>query len=148
MPDTNKKSILYVGEDLINYGLLQESFDKEQFALTKPARNVGEAISEIESGQHWGALVWSLVFSTGPNPERYAGGMFAYKQHDSDFLWRSSGLYIVERACQKGLITIVSKVAEPDKALVEARQLGAQIADGPFENRVNELKGIFRRALS
>jgi hypothetical protein len=129
----DKKLILGVG-DFYNIEAIGDYFDlrgEGRFSFGERAKDVTQAINEINSNKYWGVVMSSLVLSTGEDADKYNFAAKKFSQFDSPpMIWRSGGLYVVEQSCKKGLITLVNAIAEEPADLMEATRLGAKCFSG------------------
>jgi len=129
----DKKLILSIG-DFYNIEVIEDYFKlrgEDRIVFGERVRDVTEAMNEIDSNKYWGVLMSSLVLPSGKDAERYNQAAKKFERFDSPpMIWRSGGLYVVEQARKKGLITVVNAIAEGLKDLREAERLGAKCFEG------------------
>ena len=132
----NPKLILDIGE-YNNIDIIKDYIEKtgeDRIVFSERAWDVTEAMKGISSGNYWGVLMSSLVLSLGSEHKKYSIAKRKFEGFDyPPYLWRSGGLYVVEQACKKGLVTVVNAIAERDEELAEAKRFGAKCFDG-FSN--------------
>ena len=124
----DQKLILRVGElDTISYIENYPEFRESGIIFDKGVRTVDEAITRINSRNYWGVLMASLVLRDGEEAEKYNNATSHFDKFDNPpYIWRSGGLYVIEQACKKGLITAVNPIAEEPSHIREAERLGAK----------------------
>ena len=127
-----KKLILGVG-DIYVIKNLEDGFKnngENEIIFGEKARSVTEAISEINSGNYRGVLLSSLNVRNGAEAKKYNIAAKKFEKFDNNpFSFHSSGLYVVEQACNKGLVVAVNVIAEETDALAEVERLGAKYFD-------------------
>lgn len=133
----DQKLILCVGN---SFG---SDYNKEYFELEgggeivvgEIARDVVRAIDGINSGNYWGLLMSSLVLPLGENEDGYSERMEKYKEFDGPgSVLRSTGFYVLEKARESGLVSVVNSVAGENIMLGEVQIPGAVCFNGLAPN--------------
>lgn len=145
----SQKLILNVGGynniELINRYLKTSGEDRISFS--EKVLDVTEAMDKINNGNYFGVLMSSLVLSLGLEHEKYSIEAKKFNRFDHPpNICRSGGLYVVEQACNKGLVTVVNAIAENDEEISETKQLGAECFKG-FDNLPAKNLKYFRSRL-
>jgi hypothetical protein len=105
------------------------------------ARDVTRAVEMIEAGGHSGILITDLALPNGKNPGEYNVLAKEFSEFDSSpRIWYSGGLYVVKRAIEGGLVTVVSMLTgEREKHFEKAGSMGAVLVD----NQKNILRAAY-----
>ena len=144
-----RKLILDVGE-FNNIKLFKDYLRivrEDRIVFGKRVGNVTDAMKEINSGNYWGVLMSSLVLSPGSKYRKYSREAKKFEGFDyPPNIWRSGGFYVVEQACNKGLITVVNAIAEGNEEIAEAKRLGARCFNG-FNNMAARNIEYFQNSL-
>ena len=124
-----KKLVLGVGDAYVIESL-EDGFKncgENEIVFGRKVRSVTEAISEINSGNYWGVLLSSLAIRNGREAKKYKFLEKKFEKFDDGlYNFPSTGLYIVEQACNEGLVAAVNVIAEELNSLKEVERLGAK----------------------